>query len=387
MNVVAHSWNRPASRRSAFTLIELLVAVGITALLVALMLNVVIGVLNTWNRSSGTLSANSQAAILLNQLSVDLQGAIMKRDGNVWLAATIQRDQSTTDDVQMTSTYKSNWTNGKPLAGPVAGGGSLEVNPSTLNIADYRFGQAGVWLRLFTMPADNVPRSTTDPTVDPKNLSAPRAVSYQIVRGSRNAAGNEKHYTLFRSEVRPAGSTQSTFTAGYNLFMAASPTPSYNAGDAIDGNVGSIRRPSVSRIIANNVIDFGVKFYASYVPPLSLPGTPATMTEIFPIDRRGTPTTYGCLAATSDTTAATMIPPEGVPTAGPVIRAFPEQADVMVRVLTEEGARLIAILENPPSGYTPTIPTGLTQSQYWWQIAQQNSRVFTRRIQLKAQAF
>ena len=355
------SFSAAHRRRDGFTLIELLVALGITALLVTLMLNIVVNVLNGWNRSSGTLSANGQATTVLNQLASDIQGAIMKRDGNVWLAATVQNDQAGAGDAAMTNAA---WSSSKPTAS----NGSLVLNPATQRIQDCRFGQAGVWLRLFTIPSDD--NSAVD------KLSAPRAVAYQIVRRKVQTTATEIPYQLYRSEARPADVTSggdSTFTAGYDLFMSASST-GYNKGSGTQADTGNIRQPNAAQLIGNNVIDFGVKFYASYTPSGA---TTTTMTEIFPIDRRGTTTTYGCLAATSD---ATKTPPQGVPTAGPVITVFPEEADIMVRILTDEGARLIGDFER---GFIVRPATVSSDSVYWWQLAIQNSRVYTRHIQIK----
>jgi len=48
----------------------------------------------------------------------------------------------------------------------------------------------------------------------------------------------------------------------------------------------------------------------------------------------------------------------------------------MMRVLTDEGARLIAAFEagrlQPPAGVTP--------ADYWWTLAEAHSEVFTRHI-------
>jgi hypothetical protein len=54
----------------------------------------------------------------------------------------------------------------------------------------------------------------------------------------------------------------------------------------------------------------------------------------------------------------------------------------MVRVLTDEGARLISTFEQPNSPLT--LPAGMNAQTYWWQLATANSEVFTRRIVLNA---
>ncbi len=66
--------------------------------------------------------------------------------------------------------------------------------------------------------------------------------------------------------------------------------------------------------------------------------------------------------------------------------AFPDVVDVMVRILDDEGARLIAGYEAaPPSITLPVTTPPTTAAQYWWQIALAHSQVFTRRIVIIAQ--
>jgi len=112
--------------RRAFTIIELLVAIGVTAILVTLMVTITINVLNAWNRSSGSLTAGNQARLVLDQISQDLQGVIIRRDLNVWLVATVQRDQTTAQG-------DSGFPDGEWISGtekPGAANESLRVNPT-----------------------------------------------------------------------------------------------------------------------------------------------------------------------------------------------------------------------------------------------------------------
>lgn len=352
------------SGTKGFTIIELLVAVGVTALMVSLMLTIVVNVLNGWNKSSGTLNSGNQARLVLDQLSRDLQSAIMKRDTNAWMAATIQQNQTGTGDAGITG---ANWS--PTVSKPSATGGtdptslttSLVVPTATAPavpvIDDYRFGQGGVWLRFFT----NSPDSNTGGL---HRISAPRAVAYQIVRLPVVSGKNsEQRYQLFRSEVRPGHSTaalaaRSTFAVGYNLLdpVAAYNTPTAtNSGVYINGTIdeggepGSIRRPDRNQLIANNVIDFGIRFWVR---------NPATNAlEI------GFPKTTGDLTFAATTNAAVAN------------KGFPEIAEVFVRILTDEGVNQISNLEN---GLTPN------SSGKWWEIALANSKVFTRRVEIKS---
>jgi prepilin-type N-terminal cleavage/methylation domain-containing protein len=386
MNLASLKYN---VRKAGFTLIELMVAIGVTALLVSLMLTITINVLSGWNRSSGSLTAGNQARTVLDMLSRDLQAAVMKKDGNIWLAASIQPDQTGTGDAKVTG---ASWDNtSKPSISPVATSatdtsGSLYL---TSNLEDCRFGQAGTWLRFFT--------SATDSNTSTATLSAPRAVSYQIVRLPVVAGSSEYRYQLFRSEV----SSSATFTAGYRI-TAAPYISTTETADLV--GAGVIRNPEISTpnrslVLANNVVDFGLKFYIRERDPTWNPSSVPKTDEvalrlIFPAkgvagpDRlTGAPNAplKGTLTAQSSGTEishyATGIAPSSTDSSYDsdyYSTAAPDVVEIMVRVLTDEGVTQLALFENPPSGYVA--PPGTT----WWDIVLKNSKVYTRRIELKA---
>lgn len=338
---------RPSSRKG-FTIIELLVAVGVTALLVTLMINIVTTVLTNWNRTSGTLSSGNQARMILDQISQDLQGAILKTDGNVWIAASIQAGGGAA------GMSKEAWFAGKPS--------TVSINPTSLDIEEYSFGQAGVWLRFFTTPSD------INQAGDLTTISAPRAVSYQMIRRQVGGTDAAYLYQLYRSEVFP----DATFTAGYNLYDAATGYNSANNGVA-RGAVQNIRTPHEDQVIANGVIDFGVRFFERDSRDADNDGNTAELFEVFPVDRRpGGKGEVDALAATSDITKAQTTP---IVEVDDTSHAFPAVAEVMIRVLTPEGVRLIEAKEQ-----------GLPVPETWAEIAEQNSNVYTRRIELKSTA-
>jgi prepilin-type N-terminal cleavage/methylation domain-containing protein len=309
--------------RNGFTIIELLVAVGVTALLVSLMLTIVVNVMSGWNRSSGSLTSGNQARTVLDIISRDLQSAIMKRNGDVWLAATIQ-----------TSGTGFAWDeSSKPTTVDIpaipASGDSL---PSLED--DYKFGQAGVWLRFFSsIPGSN---AGTD-------ISAPRAISYQIIRRSVSGTSKEQSYMLHRASVSP----QDTFTNGYDL---------YNTNGVY--YTGDIRNPGVDSVIANNVVDFGVRCFKR--------NTATGVLELIYPD-----TGKLSFAATSTTGKTGSIAGENTP-----VVEFPDVIEVSVRILTDEGVQQIANLEDP----------NLSIGGIWWDIALANSHVYTRRIEIKARS-
>ena len=53
----------------------------------------------------------------------------------------------------------------------------------------------------------------------------------------------------------------------------------------------------------------------------------------------------------------------------------------MIRVLTSEGANALSAFEE---GLIPT-PSGFTPDEYWWEIAEKNSEVYTRRVKVISQ--
>jgi len=349
--------NSRFARRSGFTIVELLVALGITALLVTLMLTIVTNVLSGWNRSSGSLSSGNQARTILDQLSQDLQALVIRQDGNVWLAATVLPDAYTTSGSVWTGAgiVKPTSATSSRLVGTNIAGNQVQSASAPWNdINTYRFGQSGVWLRFFTVVPDT--NSATDLT----KTSAPRAVSYQIIR-KKIGSSTTYSYQMYRSEARPGGGTESTFSAGYNLFMAAG-APSYNTGSSTLGNVGNILTPKIpDQLLANNVIDFGVRVWIAD-PAANPPKFPNALTN------------SGFAASTADgiTVTPAKVSPLGEAPLANMTYGTPTVIEVMVRILTDEGARQIASLE-----------AGTTTGD-WWAIAIANSNVYSRVIQIKS---
>jgi type II secretory pathway pseudopilin PulG len=72
-------------RRRAFTLIEIMVAAAITIVMIGLVIQITGEVLKLWNRSMGKLSANAEARIAMELLTSDLEAAMLRNDGMLWL--------------------------------------------------------------------------------------------------------------------------------------------------------------------------------------------------------------------------------------------------------------------------------------------------------------
>jgi type II secretory pathway pseudopilin PulG len=330
---------------SAFTLLELLVAVGITAVLAGFMVAIVGNVSGFWGRTSGRLSAEAQGRFILDLLTTDLQSALYHDDGNAWLAATILNNTNNT------GLWNTTNTTGNGLK-PANSAGSLQ-GIATGNLSDARFGIAGTWLRFFTMKRGSNASLAT--------ASAPVAIAYQIVRRATTTAPNnrEGHYLLHRCEVRPgtAGGRAGTLETGFNITASAyAPTANPN----VVNDPAEIKFPTLNSVIGENVVDFGVRCYVRDS------STPTGLRQVFPTGNSG-PLSYTAKSPSSVTGATDP---------------FPDVIDVMVRVLTDEGGRVIG---NYEKGLL-TAPQGVTAQNYWWQLALGNSQVFTRRIVLNGKS-
>lgn len=377
-----HSSTAFASRRSrlrsgrrAFTLIELLVATVITAVLAGIIVAIVSNVSNFWGRTSGRLSTEAQARHILDQLTLDLGGAQFRDDGNVWMAA----DVLTGATGGATGLWQAAAANPKPTG--TGTNGSIAM--TTPSIADARFGPGGVWLRFFTT------KRGSNVAASPATLSAPVAVGYQIIRRFSTATNATKTAYLFhRAEARAAnvGGRQGVLDYGYSITAAGYTTSTVSTNNgATTGDPRSIQVPgsrtNFDSVIGENVIDFGVRCYVREVVP-SDPADPTSVPTtrlrlIFPAgDDTG--------ALTNSTSAPLRAQlPANTPNTDPAYNfrfLMPDVVDVMVRILTDEGARLLENYERANTSLT--VPAGLTAQQYWWQIAAANSQVYTRRVVL-----
>ena len=355
----------PKRPRSGFTLVELLVAAGITTFMAGFIAVIVMNISSTASRSSSRLGADAQARLILDQLERDLRGALYRDDGNVWFAAEVLNGASG----GATGLWQIAPRNPKPV-----GGISLLLNTPSIN--DARFGTAGIWLRFFTHGT-----SVTNAALDVSVPSAPVAVGYQIIRRytATNPANLETAYVLHRAEARPglANSRPGVFESGYNITGTA-----YTGGGTNNSNVTGDPRtvlvPGTARtldaVIGDNVIDFGIRAYARDA------AAPGGLRLVFPA------TVAGALSNSPAALQARLAP--GTPaTASTYNRIFPDVIDVMVRILTDAGAEQIANLEKvqTPALAVPQRYNGNAQL-WWWGVANENSRVYTRRIVLRGGA-
>lgn len=370
---------RAIPAHSGFTIVELLVATAVTAVLIGLMVTMTSGVLTAWNRTSGTLTANNQAKIVLDQVGQDLQAAFFRYDSSTPNGALLAVEildtwPSEGDDRHRVAKLEDDrgWiTPDSPgqsgIIKPTRSEDDRSLKLDDNDLAECRYGFGGAWLRLFS---NNVSGTAGE------DNTIPAAISYQIVRrhitsptapGTPNPA--EVRYMLYRSEV---DGRNGPIRYGYDLATATvlprppdsgpglrSPpetTPDHYADSTASGG---LINPSDRDIIANNIIDFGVRLYVRGA---------GALVPVFPVD--------GSSKFNDD---------HNQYLADGSSNPFPDAADIMVRVLTEEGARQIQHLE---AGRTyRNVTNDSERRQLWWNIAEENSRVFTRRVFLNARPY
>ena len=313
-------------KRLGFTLVEVLVAIAITVGLSAVLLNITTGTLNVWHRAQDTFTTDTQVRLAMDQLQKDLDGALFRSDGATWLA------------VDCLATTAAMLSHGWRATGFIKPATELSMNlvPSTL--ADARFGIGGAWLRFITT------NSETKNSGNPGG-SLPVAVSYQIARRPISGAVALSNpapvrYTLFRSAV----ANETTFAAGYNVTSSAYGSSSATAAAARSAR--SLTNPNIADALVSNVVDVGVWLY-------TWDGT-GQLRRIFP-------------------TTSSSVVHRAADAAN-----FPRVADVMIRVLSEEGARAIENIEMASSAVGR--PVGVSDSEWWWSVVETHSRVYIRRF-------
>lgn len=324
-----------------FTLIELLVATGVTVIIVSLMVTMVSNLLSAYNRSSGALSAQNQASLVLDQMAIEIESLVLRNSEDVMLAAEVRTSAQTEPPSAM------DWSESeKPEAD------SLRINTVSdpfeydddINgngvppIETQRFGQGGVWLRYLTAG----PSLNPDPD---EPTGGVRAVGYSIgFEGVTNAATAPRQYMLYRAEI-PA---EATFQAGYDLDPDTGNYTTSQVGD--EGEANTLIQPTESEIIASNVVDFGVRFYRIS----EAAATKGQRELVYPLGDSTAELEY--LGASIDG------------------EEYPDVVEVMIRVLTPEGERLLAALRNPN--------VNLGSEVTWWSIVEQHSQVYSRVINI-----
>jgi type II secretory pathway pseudopilin PulG len=327
---------------SAFTLMELLVAVAITLVIAGLMLAVTTQVLNLWRRTQGAHLQAATARQVFDLLERDLASALHRRDANRWLAVDVLDVPAALDNHGWLTAGAMKPAEGgslRPLPEPDANGSS--------RLRDARFGFSGAWLRFVTSNVES-------------GGSLPAVVSYQVVRrpvtGDPVAANSAPvRYSLYRSVV----STAETFAQGYDVTAVAYGSTSNTPSSALSTAYRlprNVTNPSHANLLAANVVDFGCWLYRR--------DAAGELVRIYP-GAAGDVTHHAVGQSAADDSQ------------------FPAVVDVLVRVLSEEGAALVEAME---SGRVERPPQHASDAAWWWAVVEANSMVFIRRIEIKGGA-
>lgn len=330
---------RPAQ---GFTLLELLVAVSITLVLAGLMLTVVTGTLNLWHRTQDGFSTATQAKLALDMVERDFQAMLSRKDGGNWLAVDVVNtpgNLATHGWLVPAAAIKPATSESQRLL-PLSNNGAAPL------ISDARFGMSGAWLRFISTNVESAG-------------SLPVAVAYQVARRPLSGAivastQADVRYTLFRAAVSAAN----TFTSGNDVTV-----PVYGSNSATPAgprSAATLTNPNSTDALATNVVDFGVWLYVR--DPAS-----GGLRRIFPTDNADLNHVARDSGAAADATR------------------IPEVADVMLRILTEQGATLLAQIESG-GGRITRPPDYASDAEWWWGVVEANSRVYTRRIEIKGVA-
>jgi len=369
---------RSRIRNRGFTVMELMVATAITAILAGLLITITSGVMGVWNRSRGSLTTSNQVKLAFDHLASDLEGAFFRNDGNVWFAVTILESNNSGATTSVTQL-------GDDRSWIVSGAGSTRIKPEShsssssydarnlvldaSSIEGCSFGRAGVWLRFFTTKSGS--------NADTPTLSTPVAVGYQLCRRRLGGSSNsEVLYMLYRSEVRASGSgtgqSGGVLQIGYNLDPGAG--NAYSEPNAATlGNPGNLVRPNANQAMAMHVVDFGVRLYVNEGSHLRLV-YPAQATVGNSAPLTGTPSTSASTAANAvELSHLFSSHPAAFEASDAYRHVKPDVVEVMLRVLTDEGAAQIQAYE---AG---------TREGNWWDIVLAHSQVYTRRISIQGE--
>lgn len=189
----------------AFSLIEVLVASAVMVVLVGIVAYIAGTVMDSWNRSSGKLSANAEARLALEVIAQDLETAVLRNNGQQWLR------------VEGPAGLKS----GAP------------------------FASNSVVLKLFAPPLD-------------RQSGGICAIAYKLEYQPAYAGGPDT-YALYRRVVNPQDTLNDYLSSGYE-----DPTDSATVQGSLTGTAwGDAAITDDENFLAGNIVEFQVLIYDS----------------------------------------------------------------------------------------------------------------------------
>ena len=196
----------------AFTLIEVLVASSVMVILVGIVAYIAGSVMDSWNRSSGKLSANAEARLVLDVVARDLETAALRNNGMQWLR----------------------------IEGPAGLAADAPYDASD-----------SVVLKLFTLALDRQ---------DGDGLCA---VAYKLEYKS-TYTGGPSTYALYRRVVDPQNTLTNYLSSGYEDPTDGATVQGSLGGDGIgaaDWSAATIT--DETNYLAGNIVEFKVLIYDS----------------------------------------------------------------------------------------------------------------------------
>lgn len=316
-----------ARKRHAFTLVEVMVAAAITIVMVGLVIQITGEVLKLWNRSMGKLSANAEARMAMELLTGDLEAALLRNNGLLWLYVV--------DDKELDS------------------------------VADY--DAQTVTLALFTSAADRMQKDLSGKQI-PGNITA---VEYQLVyqnpvSGKQDLERNA--FALHRRLIDPVTT--------FNSLLGKDNQENFDAWlgrevqvDALGYNLGFGAYRETSReefYLAGNIVGFQVEFYVTDADGntrlVEFEGTDEDENRI-PVEYGGSEASVGPFPNVKDEFK------------------FPiEYADISLTVIADEGMEILRNLQAGRGG------TGY-ETDDGDKVILQHGEVFKRRVHFKAKPF
>ena len=196
------NFSRQKKHQSAFTLIEIMVATVVMVILTGLVIQITSEVLKVWNRSSGKLTANAEARIVMDLLTQDLEAAVFRNNNMTWL----ESEQVPLDD-------------------PFGSGSSFKTTE----------------LKLFS-PAQDRPTGPGDIC----------GISYLLKYSdpiTGEESGTERTFILYRNVIDPRTTFEDLMGKNYQESLD---NPQWSDDSTIDEG---------RNYLASNIVDFRVDFY------------------------------------------------------------------------------------------------------------------------------
>ncbi|MEY4483116.1 MAG: hypothetical protein RL693_568 [Verrucomicrobiota bacterium] len=309
-----------------YTLIEVLLSTTLGVGLILLLANATISTAEHNKRLTDELDRSARARLVLDLLANDLQSIIQRRDANIWFAVDVLSDTKNTSHWQSAAGQK-------PATNSLALHPGFDAASGMINPEDYRFGMAGIWLRLITTAEDRSIFSNGKTVPGDVN-----AVAYQLIRRPLPSLpsisdGSNAGYQMHRSVVR----ADATFDEGYAI-------DAYQGASDL-GKPGEIKSPRLDSVVCNQVIDFGIIIYQINENGDLVQGFPERDSSLPPL---ANPLQY-------------RAPRDGMPA----------RLEALVRIVSIHGAQQLQQQEQSPFS-----------ADEWWKLVRKESRVYSRTLTL-----